>query len=78
MFLFSFAYLNAFKGNFVSPFWSSMYFSTITFLTIGYGDISPIKLDFSAIQTVLTGIEGFLGLLLMSIVTVVVVRKILR
>jgi len=51
----------------------SFYISIITFLTIGYGDYVPIGgLRFVA------GIEGFIGLFLMSYFTVAFVRKILR
>lgn len=51
-----------------------LYFSLITFLTIGYGDISPLN----NITALLAGIEGFLGLFLMSYFTVAIVRKTLR
>ena len=77
VFLCGLVYISAFKEIFHAPFWTSMYFSAITFLTIGYGDVSPIELNFSAFQTLLTSIEGFFGLFLMSLVTVVV-RKVLR
>jgi len=49
------------------------YHSAITFLTIGYGDYYP-----SGIIRWLSGIEGFIGLFLMSYFTVAFVRKILR
>ncbi len=51
-----------------------IYFSMITFMTIGYGDISPSNV-FTAF---LAGLEGFSGLFLMSYFTVSVVRKTLR
>lgn len=51
-----------------------LYFSTITFLTIGYENMKPLS-EFPAI---LSGIEGFLGLFLMSFFTVAVARKLLR
>lgn len=50
------------------------YFSAITFLTIGYGDISPIGI----VAKCLAPLEGFLGLFLMSFFTVAIVRKTLR
>lgn len=55
-------------------FLSSVYFSAVTFLTIGYGDIAPT----TAVSAILTGLEGFFGLFLMSYFTVAVARKILR
>ncbi len=51
----------------------SFYHSAITFLTIGYGDFYPL----GAVRLV-SGIEGFVGLFLMSYFTVAFVRKILR
>ncbi|MEN8120387.1 MAG: potassium channel family protein [Bacteroidota bacterium] len=51
----------------------AFYHSAITFLTIGYGDYYP-----SGIIRWLSGIEGFIGLFLMSYFTVAFVRKILR
>ena len=51
----------------------AFYHSAITFLTIGYGDHFP----FGAIRW-MSGIEGFVGLFLMSYFTVAFVRKILR
>ncbi len=51
----------------------SFYHSAITFLTIGYGDHYP----YGAIRW-MSGIEGFIGLFLMSYFTVAFVRKILR
>ncbi len=57
----------------VSLFTKSIYHSTITFLTIGYGDYFP-----SGAIRWLSGIEGFIGLFLMSYFTVAFVRKVLR
>ena len=77
---FGFVYLSAFANaaDTTRAFLKAMYFSTITFLTIGYGDLSPMNTGFTDLQTFCTGLEGFMGLLLMSMVTVVVVRKVLR
>lgn len=55
-------------------FTQGVYFSLITFLTIGYGDVSPLN----SLTAFAAGIEGFLGLFLMSYFTVAVVRKTLR
>jgi len=51
----------------------AFYHSAITFLTIGYGDYYP-----TGAMRWLSGIEGFIGLFLMSYFTVAFVRKILR
>jgi len=51
----------------------AFYHSAITFLTIGYGDHYP----YGSIRW-MSGIEGFIGLFLMSYFTVAFVRKILR
>ncbi len=51
----------------------AFYHSAITFLTIGYGDHYP----FGSIRWI-SGVEGFVGLFLMSYFTVAFVRKILR
>ena len=51
----------------------AFYHSAITFLTIGYGDYYPV-----GIIRILSAIEGFVGLFMMSYFTVAFVRKILR
>ncbi|MEA1887071.1 MAG: potassium channel family protein [Bacteroidota bacterium] len=51
----------------------AFYHSAITFLTIGYGDHYP----YGSIRW-MSGVEGFIGLFLMSYFTVAFVRKILR
>ncbi len=57
----------------VSELKTAFYHSAITFLTIGYGDYYP-----EGIIRWLCGLEGFIGLFLMSYFTVAFVRKILR
>jgi len=52
-----------------------VFHSVITFLTIGYGT-DYINLNFWG--KLLSGIEGFLGLFLMSYFTIAFVRKVLR
>ncbi|WP_018248814.1 potassium channel family protein [Orenia marismortui] len=52
----------------------SIYYSVVTFLTIGYGDIHPLNL----FGMIISGFEGFIGLFLMSYFTVSFVRKVLR
>ncbi len=51
----------------------SFFFSAVTFFTIGYGDFYPM----GAVR-ILSGIEGFMGVFMMSYFTVAFVRKILR
>ncbi|HDP75349.1 MAG TPA: two pore domain potassium channel family protein [Bacteroidales bacterium] len=50
-----------------------LYFSVVTFFTIGYGDFAP-----SGIARFVAGTEGFMGVFLMAYFTVAFVRKILR
>ncbi len=84
----SFAFLYAFipngiKHNFVYddyiPTWlgklsTGFYFSVITFVTVGYGDVAPVR----GLTTILAMIEGFLGVFLMSYFSGSFVRKLLR
>ena len=51
----------------------SFYHSAITFFTVGYGDVYPVGLS-----RVLSGLEGFIGVFMMSYFTVAFVRKVLR
>lgn len=51
----------------------SFYHSAITFFTIGYGDHFPVKA-----ARIVSSIEGFMGVFLMSYFTVAFVRKVLR
>lgn len=57
----------------VNEFLTCMYYSAITFFTIGYGDYFPYGL-----LKVFSVLEGFTGVFLMSYFTVAFVRKILR
>jgi hypothetical protein len=57
----------------LSPFLQSFYHSAITFFTIGYGDVYPMGLS-----RIISGIEGFMGVFMMSYFTVAFVRKVLR
>lgn len=59
--------------NHTQDFWNSIYYSAITFFTIGYGEYFP-----SGIIKFLAAFEGFSGVFLMSYFTVAFVRKILR
>ncbi len=55
-------------------FLDSVYFSMITFLTIGYGDLKPE----SGCMKILAGVEGFIGLFLIAYFTIAFSRKVLR
>ena len=56
-----------------------IYFSVITFLTIGYGATQPLQTSLiTPLIVFLIAFEGFLGLFLMSYFTVAIARKILR
>jgi hypothetical protein len=57
----------------LTPFLQSFYHSAITFFTIGYGDVFPMGLS-----RIISGIEGFMGVFMMSYFTVAFVRKVLR
>jgi len=57
----------------VLSFLDSMYFSLITYATVGYGDIHPIG-DYR----LLAGLEGMIGVILTSLFTVIVARRIIR
>ena len=57
----------------LSPFLQSFYHSAITFFTIGYGDVFP-----KGLSRIFSGLEGFMGVFMMSYFTVAFVRKILR
>lgn len=54
-------------------FSKSMYFSIVTFTTVGYGDITPIGLS-----VFLSGIEMFLGVTMVGVWTATLARKIVR
>ena len=51
----------------------SYYHSAITFFTVGYGDVYP-----TGLSRIFSGIEGFMGVFMMSYFTVAFVRKVLR
>jgi hypothetical protein len=57
----------------LSVFVQSFYHSAVTFFTIGYGDVYPMGLS-----RVISGLEGFMGVFMMSYFTVAFVRKVLR
>ena len=53
--------------------WEALYFSVVTFTTIGYGDFQP-----HGWARVVAGLEGLLGLFIMAVFTVSFARKMLR
>ena len=57
----------------LSVFIQSFYHSGITFFTIGYGDVYP-----QGLSRILSVMEGFIGVFMMSYFTVAFVRKVLR
>lgn len=57
----------------ITDFMSCLYFSTVTFTTVGYGDITPVYMSIF-----LSGVEMFLGLTMMGIWTATLARKIIR
>jgi hypothetical protein len=57
----------------LSALLQSFYHSAITFFTIGYGDVYPMGLS-----RIVSGLEGFMGVFMMSYFTVAFVRKVLR
>jgi hypothetical protein len=57
----------------LSVFLQSFYHSGITFFTIGYGDVFP-----TGLSRLFSGLEGFMGVFMMSYFTVAFVRKVLR
>jgi len=57
----------------LTPFVQSFYHSAIIFFTIGYGDVFP-----EGLSRLFSGIEGFIGVFMMSYFTVAFVRKVLR
>jgi hypothetical protein len=57
----------------LTTFLQSFYHSGITFFTIGYGDVYPVGLS-----RLVSGLEGFMGVFMMSYFTVAFVRKVLR
>lgn len=63
-----------FSGMPFHPIFSSIYFSFVSFLTIGNTGIQAVP----GMGMILTAIEGFIGIFLMTYFTTAVVRKVLR
>ena len=62
-----------YSPNLISDFMKSLYFSIVTFTTVGYGDITPV-----GISVFLSGIEMLLGLTMVGVWTATLARKITR
>lgn len=78
IFLFSTLFLQqnglAINGKAVAAsFGDSLYFSIVTFTTLGYGDFHAL-----GAMRFMAGAESFIGVILMSLFTVIVARKIIR
>jgi len=63
---------NSFTEN-VSCFLSSLYFSVVTFTTLGYGDITPV-----GISRAIAAVEAFTGSFTIALFVVVFVKKMTR
>ncbi len=61
------------NGLFQASFSDSLYFSLITFTTLGYGDYHPV-----GILRFVAGLESLTGMTLIALFTVIVARKIIR
>lgn len=64
------------KDNDPSPltFWQSIYYNTVTFTTLGYGDFVPR----SDIFRVLAGVEALIGIFMMAAFVAIFARKYMR
>ncbi len=60
------------KGAVSGGFWTALYFSIITFTTVGYGDVIPVT------HRMLAAAEAFIGAFMMAFFVVVISRKIIR
>jgi voltage-gated potassium channel Kch len=56
----------------LTVFGKSLYFSTVTFATLGFGDIQP----FTGFARAIAGIEALLGQLLMALLVFVLTRNV--
>ncbi len=61
------------ESTFINKFLVSLYYTGITYFTIGYGEIVPL-----GILRIFAVFNGFIGVFMMSYFTVAFVRKILR
>lgn len=68
-----FIFNELYLANFNEDFMKSLYFSIVTFTTVGYGDITP-----KSLSILLSGLEMFLGVTMVGIWTATLARKITR
>ena len=59
--------------NLIPDFMKSLYFSIVTFTTVGYGDITPVGMS-----VFLSGLEMLLGVTMVGVWTATLARKITR
>lgn len=67
-----FSFSNSFNEN-LMHFFNSLYFSVVTFTTLGYGDILPV-----GISKLFAGLEALLGGFILALFVVVFVKKMTR
>jgi len=61
-------------GRAITSFWGALYFSVITFTTLGYGDIRPT----AGLPSGLAAAEAVLGGIMMALTVLVIGRKFMR
>ena len=61
------------KNRILVDFLEALYFSLVTFTTVGYGDIIPV-----GVSIILSSIEMILGVTMVGIWTATLARKITR
>jgi len=61
-------------GQAITSFWGALYFSVITFTTLGYGDIRPT----AGLPSGLAAAEAVLGGIMMALTVLVISRKLMR
>ena len=59
-------------GQLARVFYNGLYFSVVTFATLGYGDVQPI----GPVARAIAGIESLLGSLLMALLVFVLTRRV--
>ena len=65
------AFKGSIKNNVIRNFLDSLYFSTITFTTLGYGDFRPLE----GLGRILAGSEAFIGAFMMALFVYTFARR---